>query len=91
MRPVWEAAHSLPRLHTKQGPLPQHGPSSSHIFCQLLTSSNSLPSIHVEKLLPKGDFNPLNNRKRTEVGEIKQEKETGKLIAYGFFSPFSHG
>lgn len=43
------------------------------------------PFTYLEKLLPKGDFNPLNNRKRTEVGEIKQEKETGKLIAYGFF------
>lgn len=59
MRPEWEAAHSLPRLHTKQGPLPQHGPSSSHIFCWLLTSSNLLPSMHGPKKAPsQRGFNP---------------------------------
>lgn len=29
----------------------------------------------LKKLLPKGDLTPLNNRKGTEVGEMKKEKE----------------
>lgn len=59
MHPEWEAAHSLPRSHTKRGPLPRHGPSSSHIFCRLLTSPNSLPSTHGPRKAPsKRGFYP---------------------------------
>lgn len=33
------------------------------------------PCMDLKKLLPKGDLTPLNNRKGTEVGEMKKEKE----------------
>lgn len=71
MHPEWEAAHSLPHLHTKQGPLPRHGPSSSHIFSQLLTSSNLLPSIHGPWKAPsRRGFYPPWQKEGSRRGEI---------------------
>lgn len=71
MHPEWEAAHSLPHLHTKQGPLPRHGPSSSHIFSRLLTSSNLLPSMHGRWKAPsRWGFYPPRQKEGSRRGEI---------------------
>lgn len=90
MHSEWEAAHSLPRLHTKRGPLPRHGPSSSHIFCRLLTSSNLLPSMHGARKAPseRGFHSPWQQEgsRRQEGGNKKGKRSRRVDCLWLFFS-----